>query len=310
VQLRHDRVDLSDVVRRAVDGVQPLLEERGHAIATHVPARPIVVDGDGPRLVQAVTNLLDNAARYTEPGGHVDVAASRHGDRAVIRVRDDGAGIPRELAGRVFDVFAQGERPLDRAAGGLGIGLTVVKRIVEQHGGTVAVHSEGVARGSEFEIDLPATEAAPTSDERGAPPPPEPARLLLVEDNVEAADAFRMLLHRLGHDVEVVHDGPAALDAVRDHAPELAILDIGLPGMSGYEVARKIRGSRRTPQPMLVALTGYGRDEDRAHALASGFDQHLVKPVELDVLQNVLRVVCDRRSAHDTSPPREAGAKT
>jgi CheY-like chemotaxis protein len=193
-------------------------------------------------------------------------------------------------------VFAQGERPLDRSAGGLGIGLTVVKRIVEQHGGTVALHSEGVGRGSEFEIELPAVaESADVKSETPAGPAAEPARLLLVEDNVEAADAFSMLLHHLGHEVEVVHDGPAALDAVREHAPDVAIVDIGLPGMSGYDVARTIRETQPAPQPMLVALTGYGRDEDRAHALASGFDQHLVKPVELDVLQRVLNDRSSRR---------------
>jgi signal transduction histidine kinase/ActR/RegA family two-component response regulator/PAS domain-containing protein len=297
ITLRHETVDLNDVVQRAVDGVQELVSDRGHMVTVRAPTQSVVVEGDAARLVQAVTNLLDNAARYTDPNGHVDVSTSRRDDRAVIRVRDDGAGIPRELAPRVFDVFAQGERQLDRSSGGLGIGLTVVKRIVEQHGGTVCMRSEGVGTGSEFEIALPVSDeeaGADTAETPPAEPARAPARLLLVEDNVEAADAFRMLLHHLGHDVEVVHDGPAALEAVRDHPPDLAIIDIGLPGMSGYEVARKIRANRRAAQPMLVALTGYGRDEDRAHALASGFDRHLVKPVELDVLQHVLQTADPR----------------
>jgi PAS domain S-box-containing protein len=292
ITLRRERVPINDVVQRAVDGVHELLTERAHHLSVRIPDEPIVVEGDAARLVQVVSNLLDNAARYTEPGGHVEVSASRRDDRVFIRVRDDGAGIPRELAGRVFDVFAQGDRALDRASGGLGIGLTVVKRIVEQHGGTVSMRSEGAGSGSEFEVALPGAEenAAAAAESRPAAAP-APSRLLLVEDNLEAADAFQMLLHHLGHEVEVVHDGQAALEAVRERMPDLAIIDIGLPGMSGYEVARKIRATRRAPQPMLVALTGYGRAEDRAHALASGFDQHLVKPVELDVLQNVLRSV-------------------
>jgi len=247
------------------------------------------------RLVQLITSLLDNAAKYTDPGGHIAVTASRRADAAVIRVKDDGSGIPRELAPRIFDLFRQGERPLDRSVGGLGIGLTLVKRIAELHGGTASVRSEGHGTGSELAIELPALPAAappePADRQGEAVPAPRRSRLLVVEDNVDAADAFTMLLRELGQDVDVVHDGQAALEAVRKHAPDAALIDIGLPGMDGYEVARRIRGCRGGEHALLVALTGYGRDEDRRRALDSGFDRHLVKPVELGVLKDLLRAL-------------------
>jgi CheY-like chemotaxis protein len=190
-------------------------------------------------------------------------------------------------------------RPLDRTLGGLGIGLTMVKRIIDLHDGSVSMRSEGDGRGTEFTIELAAL--PPAARERTPRPSRSaawrPQRLLVVEDNVEAAQAFAMLLRHLGHDVEVVHDGPAALDAVDAHPPDLAIVDIGLPGMSGYDVARRVRSRRGTDRPVLVALTGYGTSEDRAQALAAGFDRHLVKPVEIDVLRGMLEGVAQGRAA-------------
>src|SRR6185503_17478217 len=204
----------------------------------------------------------------------------------------DGAGISRELAPRIFDLFAQGERPLDRSVGGLGVGLTVVKRIAELHGGSVSVRSEGQGSGSAFAIEIPALPPAGPATETTRAESPAPlrrARLLVVEDNLEAADAFSMLLHELGQDVQVVHDGLAALEAARTRPPEIALIDIGLPGMDGYEVARRIRRCRGVEKAILVALTGYGGEENRRRALAAGFDHHLVKPVDLDVLKDLLR---------------------
>jgi signal transduction histidine kinase/ActR/RegA family two-component response regulator len=297
IRLRRERVNLDDVVRRAVDAVQELLTERRHHLAIHAD-EPVEVEGDFVRLVQVVTNLLDNAARYTHRDGHIDVSVERRDKRAAISIRDDGAGIPRELAPRVFDVFAQGARPLDRSLGGLGIGLTMVKRIMELHDGTVSMHSDGAGCGTEFTIELAALPAATparaaTTGGRAAW---RPQRLLVVEDNVEAAQAFAMLLRHLGHEVEVVHDGPAALSSITNHPPDLAIVDIGLPGMSGYDVARKVRARASGNPPLLVALTGYGTSEDRAQALGAGFDRHLVKPVEIDVLRGMLEGLAQGRA--------------
>ena len=300
IGLHRERVRLDDVITRALEGVHGLIEDRRHTIAVNVPPEPLEVEGDCVRLVQALTNLLNNAAKYTNPGGHIDVSATRRDGKAVLRVHDDGAGISRELAPRIFDLFAQGEQPLDRSVGGLGIGLTVVKRIAELHGGSVSVRSEGQGSGSAFAIELPALPPAPPAAETARPDSTgklRRTRLLVVEDNLEAADAFSMLLHELGQDVQVVHDGLAALEAVRTRPPQIALIDIGLPGMDGYELARRIRRCRGAENAMLVALTGYGGEENRRHALASGFDHHLVKPVDLDVLKDLLREAPAQRAA-------------
>jgi PAS domain S-box-containing protein len=301
IGLHRERVRLDDVVTRALESVHGLIEDRRHTIAVDLPPEPLEVDGDCVRLVQALTNLLNNAAKYTSPGGHIDVSARRRDGKAVLRVHDDGAGISRELAPRIFDLFAQGEQPLDRSVGGLGIGLTVVKRIAELHGGSVSVRSEGQGSGSAFAIEIPALPPAAPPPATGTTHPESTARLrrarlLVVEDNLEAADAFSMLLHELGQDVQVVHDGLAALEAVRARPPEIALIDIGLPGMDGYEVARRMRRCRGVEKAILVALTGYGGEENRRRALAAGFDHHLIKPVDLDVLKDLLREAPDARA--------------
>jgi CheY-like chemotaxis protein len=236
-------------------------------------------------------NLLGNAAKYTEPGGHVEVKASRHGAEVVVSVRDDGSGIEAEIQPRLFDLFVQGNRPLDRSQGGLGIGLTVARTLVELHGGCIVVTSQGPGTGSEFVVRLPALEqpaalqgvaAAPSSElprgKRGGG-----ARILIVDDNVDAADVLGEALRAFGHEVAVAHDGPQALEVAAAFHPHAAILDIGLPQMDGFELAVRLR--EQHPGPLrLIALSGYGQDRDKARSQRAGFEAHLVKPVDLDAL--------------------------
>ena len=290
ITLCREPVALAQVVERAVEATRTWMEDRQHHVIVSLPTDAVLVDGDPVRLEQVTTNLLTNAAKYTGPGGHIEVAVAREGDAAVLRVRDDGMGVTPDLMPRIFDLFAQGDRPLDRAQGGLGLGLSIVKRLVELHGGSVMVRSAGPGTGSEFVIRLPVLASMPA--ERHLPPVatarPGHARVLIVEDNPDASDALLMLLEVLGHKVRVVRDGPAALDAVRATVPDVALVDIGLPGMDGYEVARRVRTLVAPGQTTLIALTGYGREEDRQRALAAGFDYHLTKPVEVDALRMLL----------------------
>jgi PAS domain S-box-containing protein len=291
VRLRKERIALADVLQRAVEATRPLMEERGHSLAVTPPSEAIHLDADPARVEQALVNVLTNAAKYTDPGGSISFGAAREHGAAVIRVRDNGTGISPDVLPRVFDLFTQGDRTLDRAQGGLGIGLTLVRRIVELHGGTVEAISEGIGRGAEFVIRLP---ALPPATEHASRPHAEPsaishervpARVLMVEDNPDAAESLSMVLELLGHQVRVAHDGMSALEAARAELPDLMLIDIGLPGMSGYEVAQAIRRDPRLKHLRLVALTGYGRSEDQAQAIAAGFDHHLVKPVDLEALE-------------------------
>jgi len=291
VPLHRAPVSLNEVLQRTVDGARLLMEERGHSLTLHVPTETIYVDADAARLEQAVSNLLANSAKYTDPGGTVTVTAERDGDAAVMRVRDNGIGIAPDVLPNVFDLFRQGARTLDRAQGGLGIGLTLVRRIVELHGGAVHAASSGVGGGAEFTIRLPALrdhDAESLQDLRPTTRERRPARVLMVEDNPDAAESLVMILELLGHHVRVVHDGIAALETARANLPDIMLVDIGLPGMNGYEVARAIRRDGALKDVVLVALTGYGRPEDRAQALAAGFDYHLVKPVDLDALGDLV----------------------
>jgi CheY-like chemotaxis protein len=271
------------------------------------PREPIYLDADPVRLEQVFGNLLNNASKFTLRNGHLWVTAElatggpEPTGGVVVRVRDDGIGIAPETLPRVFDLFVQADRSSDRARGGLGIGLTVVHRLVELHGGSVEVHSAGLGQGSEFVVRLPVSPPASTEPERHgdaedrivvgsvlSPVAVPPRRVLVVDDNVDTAESLAVLLRLKGHEVETAHDGPAALAKAGSFHPEVVLLDIGLPGLDGYQVASRLRRRRRTARALLVALTGYGQEEDQHLAREAGFDHHLTKPVDLLVIYELL----------------------
>ena len=291
ITLRREAVPFAQIVEHAIESSRQLIAERAHAITVLLPESDLRVDADSIRLEQVIGNLLSNAAKYMNPGGQITVTVAHEGGEAVLRVRDTGIGIAPEMFPRVFDLFAQADQALDRAQGGLGIGLTLVKRLVELHGGRVEAHSDGCGRGAEFVVRLPALstcgEAASPSSASTLDGRPC-ARVLIVEDSADAAEMMAMLLEVLGHRVRAVGDGPSALAAALANPPDVMLIDIGLPGMDGYEVARQVRQHEGLRRVILVALTGYGGDEDRQRALAAGFDYHLAKPVDLDQFQGVV----------------------
>ena len=292
ITLRKEPVNVTTAVANALDTTRALLEEHEHALAVSLPEVPLLVDADPVRLEQIVVNLVTNAVKYTPRRGHLAVSVAHEPPEAVIRVRDDGVGIPSDLLPHVFELFRQGERPLSRPAGGLGIGLTIVQNLVTLHGGRVSVHSEGPGSGSEFTVRLPLSsvvrETTPVPDRgRSAELAAERLRVLIVEDDPDNRKMLRDLLELSGHQVEVAEDGVGGVEGAKAMQPDVAVVDIGLPGMDGYEVARRIRrdlgGAIR-----LIALTGYGQPEDRRRAAAAGFDAYLVKPVFADQLARAL----------------------
>jgi PAS domain S-box-containing protein len=300
IELRKETIDLRRAVAGAVETARPLIEQRRHALDVALPAEPLWIEADVTRIEQVLANLLHNAAKFTEPGGAISLSVQAEGDEVLVRVRDTGTGISADLLPRVFDLFVQEERSLARSQGGLGIGLTLVRTLVERHGGTIEAVSEGPGRGSELRIRLPRLPAPRPDDARpddAAEKPAQerpagerpPARVLLVEDNLDAAGALVELLRMWGHPVETAHDGVAALRVARETRPEIVLLDIGLPGMDGYEVASRLRATSGFGALRLVALTGYGQEADRRRSRLAGFDHHLVKPVDLDLLRELLR---------------------
>jgi signal transduction histidine kinase/CheY-like chemotaxis protein len=301
IQLKKECVDLAEVVARAVEGSRPLIDARRHTLEVTLPPDPVPVDADPVRLAQVLWNLLNNAAKYTPEGGRIALTVERASgarslpDEAVVRVRDTGVGIPAEMLPRVFDLFTQIDRTLDRAEGGLGIGLTLVRRLTELHGGTVQAISEGTGKGSEFVIRLPMLPAESLAGRQQKPPGTSGQgkltsrrRILVVDDTVDSAESLAMLLRLLGNEVRTVHDGRFALETAVAYRPEVVLLDIGLPGMDGLEICRRLRQQPDGDRALIVALTGYGREEDRQNSQEAGFDAHLVKPVELESLQELL----------------------
>jgi signal transduction histidine kinase/ActR/RegA family two-component response regulator len=297
IRLRKEIVELRPIVERAASAVAPLIADRRHQFSMSFPAQPVYLNGDATRLEQAVGNLLNNAAKYTSTGGRIGLVVESDGKQAAIRVQDSGAGIPADVLPKIFDLFAQGDRTLDHSQGGLGIGLTLVRSLIALHGGEVEATSPGPGQGSEFTIRLPlGAELKREQPLEPAPPgngsPQHVAlsrrRILLVDDNVDLATMTGALLRSLGHEVSLAHDGPDALRAIEVVHPEVAFVDIGLPGMSGHEIAQAIRRRPGGAQLLLVAMTGYGQAEDRRRSRDAGFDLHLVKPVGLQALQNVL----------------------
>jgi PAS domain S-box-containing protein len=307
VVLRKERVDLKVLVNRAAEAGKLQLTERRNKLIVSVSEEPVLLEADPTRLEQVLTNLLNNASKFTDPGGRIWITAEREGDRAVVRVKDSGVGIEPAMLPEVFGLFVQAERRLDRSQGGLGIGLSLVKSLVEMHGGTVTAHSEGPGRGSEFIVRLPALDR---SSKVGGGSPcatrPQPSlempvrRILVVDDNVDAADSLGRLLSRLwGQEIQVAYDGPSALEVAQSFQPEVVLLDIGLPGMDGCEVARRLRGEPELADVLLIAVTGWGQERDRLQVHNAGFNHHLVKPVDLDALKELLVTRAGRPARHD-----------
>ena len=288
IDLKRETVEVSDVIQHAVETVEPLIAERRHRVQIVSNRRSLRVNGDFARLVQCLVNLLTNAAKYTDPGGAIRLESREQDGRVVIEVADNGVGIPAHLVPRIFELFVQGKRTLDRAQGGLGIGLSVVQKLIDMHGGTVEVTSDGEGLGSTFRISLPLIVQTNRLSVPLASPSVSARRILVVDDNVDAANSLAMILELEGHQVATVYNGHDAIESVAKSQFDVICLDIGLPQLDGYEVAKRIRELPNARDVKLIALTGYGQPEDRARALAGGFDDHLVKPVELSALSRSL----------------------
>lgn len=297
IVLQKGPLSLGAVIQQAVETMRPQIDARGHRLTVSLPERPLIVDGDVTRLAQVVSNLLSNAAKYTDEGGRIDIALEADGDMAVIRVRDNGRGIDPHVISHVFELFFQADNSLDRAEGGLGIGLSLVKRLVDRHGGRVSAHSAGRGCGSEFVVRLPLLDGAslPVAGEDANPPALAGAmRILLVDDNRDATDSLAMLLQMHGHDVMSAYEGRSALDLATRERPALVLVDIGLPDIDGFEVARRLRADARTADATLVALTGYGQPEDREKSRDAGFDHHLVKPAAANTILGLIAAASGR----------------
>ncbi|HJS22479.1 MAG TPA: PAS domain S-box protein [Steroidobacteraceae bacterium] len=283
LELRKERVELASIVKQAVDTTWPLIEIAGHELTVSLPAQPIHLDADPVRLAQVLSNLLNNAAKYMERGGHIWLTATRSDREAVVTVRDQGIGIPAEALSTIFEMFTQVEESLEKSRGGLGIGLTLAKQLVELHGGSLEARSEGPGQGSEFSIRMPIVPvltavAAPREDAAG-PGLPVKFRVLVADDNIDAAESMGMMLRLMGNDVRTVCDGLQAEEVAAVFRPDVALLDIGMPGLNGYELARRIRAQRWGKDMVLVALTGWGQEHDKRRAIDAGFNQHFTKPV-------------------------------
>jgi len=294
VELQRERLELAEIVAKAIEMSSPLIEQRQHVLTVEVPRRGLAFEGDAVRMAQVVANLLNNAAKYTEPHGHITIQGALEGEQAVLRVMDTGIGLSADMLPRVFDLFVQEPQALDRAQGGLGLGLAIVRVLVELHGGTAEAHSEGHGRGSEFVIRLPAAESGEPQAVANAPleaeavTRPDALRVLIVDDNADAAELLAMNIQIMGHNAEVANDGPSGLKIAARFRPDVALLDIGLPVMDGYELARHLRELPGLSSVRLIAVTGYSQEADRQEAEAAGFEQFLVKPVQLEELQDAL----------------------
>jgi CheY-like chemotaxis protein/two-component sensor histidine kinase len=293
LEIRKERVDLASIVEAALETTRPLIDAAGHELTVSLPADPIVLEADPVRLAQVLSNLLNNAAKYTEHGGRIWLNAEKLEDEVLIRVRDTGIGIPGHILPRIFDIFRQTDSSRSRQ-NGLGIGLTVVKGLIEMHSGKVQAYSAGIGRGSEFTVRLP---LAPSPSARTKPSRDESVaasrslskrRILIVDDNRDGAESLAMLLNFMGSDVRVALSGPAALEIMTSYKPNVVLLDIGMPGMDGYEVANQVRQHPQLKDVTLIALTGWSQEEDRRRCRKAGFDHHMIKPVDFDALQALL----------------------
>ncbi len=292
IELRKEPIEVAAIVRSAVETSRPLIDAGGHNLTLAIPPEPLTLNGDPVRLAQVLANLLNNAAKYTDPGGQIRLTVRPEGSAVAISVQDTGTGIPPEMLPRVFELFTQVDRRANRSQGGLGIGLALVKSLVEMHGGSVKVYSPGPGQGSEFVVRLPLSVAQLRTDPALKDLVPSRAslkrRVLVVDDNRDAANSLGMLLKLIGADVQLAYSGPDALAAFAEHKPHVVLLDIGMPEMDGYEVARRIRSQSQADDVTLIALTGWGQEEDRHRSKTAGFDHHLIKPPELKTLQTLL----------------------
>ena len=292
MELRKERVQLAAVVSSAVETSRPLIDHMGHELTVTLPQQPIIVDADLTRLAQVFSNLLNNAAKYTDRGGHIWLTAERQGSDVVVSVKDTGIGIAADQLPRIFEMFSQVDRSLERSQGGLGIGLTLVKRLVEMHGGRIEARSEGLGKGAEFVVRLPVVVGASEPQapaERDEPPAPKSSlRILIVDDNRDGADSLAMLLQIMGNDTRTAHDGQEAVDVAEEFRPDVMLLDIGLPKLNGYEACRRIREQPWGRSVVLIALTGWGQEDDRRRSQEAGFDHHMVKPVDPQDLMKLL----------------------
>ena len=298
IELRRQLIDIDAAIASAVEAVGGQFNEKGHTLEITPAAGTVHVNADPTRLTQVIVNLLNNAAKFTPPPGHVWLSTEREANEVVIRVRDTGVGLELDEQMQIFELFAQMDVSMERAQGGLGIGLSLVRQLVELHGGTIAVYSAGRGQGSEFTVRLPtADEVQPPVQQPAASPSPVPPRkILVVDDNIDAANSLASLLRLGGHDVHVAHDGAIALQMALAERPEVVVLDLGLPVMNGFDVARRLRQGRgNSPTPLLIALTGWGQPEDRERSYEAGFDAHLVKPVAPPALDDLLRSLAGSR---------------
>ncbi len=309
IELRKEVLELAPIVAHAVESARVAIEGRGHHLAVTLPEESVRVEADPTRMEQVLDNLLSNASKYTDPGGRITLAVERRDGEVEIRVADTGIGIEPAMLPRIFEMFAQVDGRSARSGGGLGIGLGLVRSLVEMHGGTIKAHSAGPGTGSEFVVRLPALSTEPqaprlTRDDRGAREEVRRRRVLVVDDNADAANSLARLLTRLyGQDVRVSNDGASALEAAEEFRPEVVLLDIGMPEMDGYEVARRLRSRPGFEQTLLVALTGWGQQSDRRRSAEAGFDRHLVKPVDPELLEDLLAGVAEP----GPPPPRPGG---
>ena len=287
IRLKKDFVDANSIIKQAIESARPLIDERRHHLSVSIEDGQLPLHVDATRVEQIILNLLTNAAKYTRSGGKIWITANRKDTWVSISVRDNGTGITPHKLPEMFKLFAQGDRTLARSEGGLGIGLTIVKKLTEMHGGSVTARSEGPDKGSEFVVSLPLVSKpaeSGTEGQQGQSDLRRGSRILVVDDNVDTARGMMRLLELLGNEVIAVHDGNAAIDAARDFRPDFVLLDIGLPGMDGYQVASTLREGLLNEDAIIIAVSGYGQDEDRRRSQAAGFDHHLVKPVDFDSL--------------------------
>ncbi|HVT29532.1 MAG TPA: ATP-binding protein, partial [Lacipirellulaceae bacterium] len=299
VTLRPEIIQLSSIIEGAVTTVRPLIDEKDHHLTIDNSPEALYVSADPTRAEQILANLLTNAAKYTKKGGQISVHASRDNGQAVIRVTDNGIGLSRESLSHVFDLFAQADRTLDRAEGGLGIGLTVARKLAEMHGGSITADSPGLGKGSTFTVRLPISHKLPATTENAKLASPSdaipPQRILVVDDNRDTATSCARLLNALGHDVQTAYDGASAIEIAKSFKPQVIFLDIGLPGLNGYDVAKILR-TEGFANEIIVAVSGYGQPEDRQRSHDAGFDEHLVKPVRQNNLLSILQRCAERQS--------------